>query len=60
MKYQVNTDSFEAAIMAVVQAFQENNPGISDSVKVSCEMRDGTKVSIKIGKPKAKRPGLSG
>lgn len=53
MTYQFNSDNFEAALVALVQAFQRENPGID----YSCVMHNGTKVSIKRGKPKAaKRP----
>jgi len=51
--YFFNTDSFEAALVALVQAFQRENPGIS----YSCTMHDGTKVSIKMKPTKAPKPG---
>lgn len=46
--YSFSSDSFEAALVALVQAFQRENPGID----YACTMHDGTKVSIKNGKPK--------
>lgn len=47
--YQFSSDSFEAALVALVQTFQRVNPGID----YACTMHDGTRVSIKHGKPKA-------
>lgn len=43
MKYFFNGDNFDQALVALVRAFQKENPGIS----FACAMDDGTKVSIK-------------
>lgn len=51
MKYQFNSDSFEAALVALVAQFQKNNPGVS----YACVMHDGTKVKIELGKPRKVR-----
>lgn len=51
--YVFSSNNFEAALVALVQAFQRENPGIS----YACTMHDGTKVSIKMKPTKAPKGG---
>ncbi len=51
MVYSFNSNSFEAALVALVQAFQREYPGIC----YSCTMHDGTKVKIVMKPEKVKR-----
>lgn len=51
--YVFSGNSFDAALVTLIQAFQRENPGIS----YSCTMDDGTKVSIKMKPEKAPKGG---
>ena len=50
--YEVSTDSFADALLRIVEAFRKENPGIGTFGAVQ---RDGTKISIRMPKPKKQR-----
>ncbi len=57
MTYQVDTDLFHEAILAVVAKWRAENPGLRSTELL---LGDGTKITIRAGKPKkAPKPAKS-